>query len=137
MTAHLRLLGTDRGAASFQLVLIVPVLLMFALLVVQFALLWHARHIAEYSARRALSAVRVEGGTAAEGRAQAQRSLAALGSDVMTSSFVSTERTATRTTVRVEGTVVRVLPVPGLALHVAGTASGSTERTTDPGGGRP
>ncbi|GAA2661252.1 TadE/TadG family type IV pilus assembly protein [Streptomyces vastus] len=137
MTAFRRRLRSDRGAASTQLVLIVPALLLIALLVVQFALVWHARHIAQYAAQRALAAARVEDGTAADGRTQARRSLAALGSRVLTAPSVTAERTAARTTVRVDGTVIRVLPVPGLVLHASGTASGPTERITTPGGGQP
>ncbi|MGW1170765.1 TadE/TadG family type IV pilus assembly protein [Streptomyces sp. NPDC002550] len=136
-TTFLRRPRSDRGAASTQLVLVVPALLLIALLAVQFALLWHARHIAQYAAERALAAARTENGTAAAGRAQARRSLAALGSRVLTAPSVTAERTATHTTVRVQGTVIRVLPVPGLVLHASGTASGPTEKITTPTGGQP
>ncbi|QHA07831.1 pilus assembly protein [Streptomyces broussonetiae] len=136
-TTLLRRLGGDRGAAGTQLVLVVPALLLIALLTVQFALVWHARHIAQYAAQRALAAARTEHGTAADGRTQARRSLAALGSRVLTAVSVTAERTATQTTVRVQGAVIRVLPVPGLVLHASATASGPTERITTPTGGRP
>ncbi|MEV8015272.1 TadE/TadG family type IV pilus assembly protein [Streptomyces sp. NPDC086554] len=132
-----RTVRSDRGAASTQLVLVVPALLLIALLVVQFALLWHARHIAQYAAERALAAARVEDGTAADGRTQARRSLAALGSRVLTAPSVTAERSTARTTVRVDGTVTRVLPVPGLELHASGSASGPTERITTPAGAQP
>ncbi|MEU6145691.1 TadE/TadG family type IV pilus assembly protein [Streptomyces sp. NPDC047081] len=137
MTVLLRRLRSDRGAASTQLVLVVPALLLMALLVVQFALVWHARHIAQFAARRALAAARVEDGTAADGRTQARNSLAALGGRVLTAPSIAVERTAAQTTVRVNGTVIRVLPVPGLVLHASGTASGPTEKITTPGGERP
>ncbi|MFF3909780.1 TadE/TadG family type IV pilus assembly protein [Streptomyces sp. NPDC001848] len=135
MTASLRDRCRDRGAVSTQLVLVVPALLLIALLVVQFALVWHARHIAQYAAERALAAARVEHNTAEDGQAQARRSLTALGNRVLTNPSVAVERTATQTTVRVRGAVVRV--VPGLTLHASGTASGPTERTTTPTGGQP
>ncbi|MGW3952876.1 TadE/TadG family type IV pilus assembly protein [Streptomyces sp. NPDC004752] len=137
MTTFLRRPRGDRGSASTQLVLVVPALLLMALLVVQFALVWHARHIAQYAAQRALASARTEHGTAADGRTQARRSLAALGSRVLTRPTVTTNRTATQTSVRVRGTVIRVLPVPGLVLHASGTASGPTERITTPIGDRP
>jgi TadE-like protein len=129
--------GGDRGSASTQLVLVVPALLLTALLVVQFALVWHARHIAQYAAQRALAAARTQHGTAADGRIQARRSLAALGSRVLTHPSVTAQRTAAQTSVRVQGTVIRVLPVPGLELHASGTASGPTERITTLTGDRP
>lgn len=137
MNAYIRRLRSDRGAASTQLVLVFPALLLIALLAVQFALVWHARHIAQYAAQRALADARIQDGTAADGRTQARRSLSALGSRVLTSTSVTAERSAARTTVRVKGIVVRVLPVPGLVLHATGTASGPTERITTPAGGWP
>jgi Flp pilus assembly protein TadG len=135
MTASPRGHFGDRGAVTTQLVMVVPALLLMALLVVQFALVWHARHIAQYAAQRALAAARVEHGSAADGRAQARRSLAALGGRVLTRPSVAVERNPTQTTVRVRGTVIRV--VPGLTLHASGTASGPTERITTPTGGQP
>ncbi|QKV95952.1 pilus assembly protein [Streptomyces sp. NA02950] len=108
----------DRGAATTQLVLTVPALLILALLIVQFALAWHARHLAHYTAERALAAARVQHGTAAQGQARGLRSLAQLGSRVLTSPSVTVRRTPTQATVRVHG-----------------TASGAVERITTPAGG--
>jgi hypothetical protein len=93
---------------------------------VQFALAWHARHIAQYTAERALAAARVKEGTAADGQRRGVRSLAQLGSRVLTSPSVTVRRTATRATVRVDGAVMPVLP--GLHLTASGTASGAVER---------
>ncbi|WP_310726922.1 TadE/TadG family type IV pilus assembly protein [Streptomyces sp. N2A] len=134
MNAFLRRWRDDRGAASTQLVLVVPVLLLLALLIVQFALVWHARHIAQYAAERALAAARIKDATAADGRAQARRSLAALSSRILTAPSVAVDRTAAHTTVRVGGAVMAI--VPGLTLHASGTASGPTERITTPAGDR-
>ncbi|KAF4406813.1 TadE/TadG family type IV pilus assembly protein [Streptomyces lycii] len=135
MASFLRRLRGDHGAVSTQLVLVVPALLLLALLIVQFALVWHARHIAQYAAQRALAAARAENATTADGQAQARSSLAALGSRVLTAPSVSVDRTTARTTVRVDGVVIPV--VPGLTLHASGTASGPTEKVTFPDGGRP
>jgi Flp pilus assembly protein TadG len=125
----------DRGAATTQLVLVVPLVLLLAFLVVQFALAWHARHIAQYAAQRALAAARVEDGTAAAGRAQAWRSIDNLGAHILIRPSVTVDRQPAHTSVRVEGTVITV--VPGMHLHIAGTAAGPTERLTTPGGDRP
>lgn len=128
-------LRSDRGTASTQLVLIVPALMLLALVVVQFALAWHARHIAQYTAQRALAAARIEHGTPADGQAQARRSLAALGGRILTRPNITVDRTTAQTTVHITGTVMAV--VPGLTLHASATASGPTERLTTPTGGRP
>ncbi|MEW1653944.1 TadE/TadG family type IV pilus assembly protein [Streptomyces sp. NPDC093707] len=133
MADFVRRWRSDRGSATTQMVLVVPVLLLVALLVVQFALVWHARHLAQYAAQRALATARTYAGTAAGGRAQGERSLAALGSRILTRPSVTVDRTATLTAVRVRGRVMAV--VPGLHLYASGTAAGPTERLTTPGGG--
>ncbi|MFI6350238.1 TadE/TadG family type IV pilus assembly protein [Streptomyces sp. NPDC050560] len=135
MTAFLRRLRGDRGAVSTQLVVVVPLLLLLALLVVQFALAWHARHIAQFAAQRALASARVEKGSAAEGRTQGLRTLAALGHTILAHPSVHIDRGAARATARVSGEVERVLPIPGLTLHASGTAEGPVEKTTLPPGG--
>jgi Flp pilus assembly protein TadG len=137
VTSFLRRFLSDRGAVCTELVLVVPVLLLIALLAVQFALFWHASHVAQFAAQRALAAARVEDGSTTGGQDQARRSLAALGSRVLTTPSVTVSRSATQTTVRVDGTVTRVIPVPGLVLHTSGTASGPTERITAPTGALP
>ncbi|MFZ3555836.1 TadE family protein [Streptomyces sp. BH055] len=125
----------DEGAATTQLVLVIPAVLLLMLLSVQFAVAWHAQHIAQFAAERALAAARAKDATAAEGQTQARSSLAQLGGRVLTAPSVTVTRSATRATVHIEGSVMPV--VPGLALHAAGQASGPVERLTLPNGGRP
>jgi hypothetical protein len=120
----------DRGAVTTQLVLVVPALLVVALVVVQVALAWHARHIAQYAAERALAAARVQEGSATAGRERGVRSLAQLGSRVLTSPTVVVRRSATWTVVEVRGAVIPL--VPGVHLTATGSASGAVERTTTP-----
>ncbi|MDG4864415.1 TadE/TadG family type IV pilus assembly protein, partial [Streptomyces sp. T-3] len=114
-----------------QLVLIVPVLLLILLLIVQFAMAWHAQHIAQAAAARALAAARVQEGGAGAGQTQAQRTVAALGGRVLVAPQVQVRRTATTASVRVEATVIEV--VPGLHLRVTGSAQGPVERVVLPG----
>lgn len=130
-----RISWDDRGSASTQLVLIFPALLLLALLAVQFALAWHAQHLAQFTAQDALAAARVKGASAADGRAQAHDRLGVLAGRVLTAPSVSVHRSATLASVRVEGRVLRVLP--GLDLRASGAASGAVERLTTPAGGQP
>ncbi|MZG16605.1 pilus assembly protein [Streptomyces sp. SID5914] len=125
----------ERGAVTTQLVLVVPAVLLLMMMIVQFALAWHAQHIAQYTADRALAAARVKGATAANGEDQAGTSLAQLGGRVLTSPSVTVRRTTDQVTVTVRGAVMPV--VPGLDLHVVGVASGAVERLTTPQGGMP
>lgn len=122
----------DRGGATTQLVVLVPTVLLLMLLIVQFALAWHAQHIAQYAAERGLAAARAKDATAAAGQAQARGSLGQLGSRVLTRPSVTVERGREQATVRVRGGVMPV--VPGLRLHATGAASGAVERLTTPDG---
>ncbi|WP_307813704.1 TadE/TadG family type IV pilus assembly protein [Streptomyces sp. N35] len=124
----------DRGAVTTQLVLVVPVLMLMVLLIVQFAVAWHAQHIAQSAAARALAAARVEKGGAGAGQERARQTIAALGGRILLSPQVQVRRTATEASVRVEGRVMAV--VPGLNLRVSGTAHGPVERFVLPGQAR-
>lgn len=125
----------DRGSVSVQLVLVVPALLILSLLAVQFALVWHAQHLAQFTAQDALAATRVKNASTADGHAEARSRLETLGGRVFTLPEVTVQRSKTHASVRIEGRVLQV--VPGLSLHASGAASGAVERLTTPTGELP
>ncbi|WJY53539.1 TadE/TadG family type IV pilus assembly protein [Streptomyces chengbuensis] len=125
----------DEGAATTQLVLVVPAVLVLMLLTVQFALAWHAQHIAQYAAERGLAAARLQHATQAAGHEQARSSIHGLGSHVLTTPAISVHRGEKHVTVSVRGSVMPV--VPGINLPATGTASGPVERLTNSDGGTP
>ncbi|MER6386211.1 TadE/TadG family type IV pilus assembly protein [Streptomyces sp. NPDC001127] len=118
----------DRGAATTELVLVVPLLMVLLLFIVQFALAEHAQHIAQTAASRALAAARAQDATAADGDARAATTLRLLGERVLTHPRVRVTRGAQSVAARVEGDVLMV--VPGLHLRVTGHAAGPSERWT-------
>ncbi|WP_291408864.1 TadE/TadG family type IV pilus assembly protein [Actinophytocola sp.] len=125
--AALRRPWTDeRGAATTELVLAIPLLLLLLMLIAQFALWMHATHIAQAAASEALSATRVEGGTVAHGQAEADRILQQLGGGPLHSPHASVTRGPADASVHVEGTVTAV--VPFLTLTAVGDAAGPVER---------
>ncbi len=124
--------GGDRGSVSAELAIATPLLLGLLLSIVQFALWMHAAHIAEATAAQALDAVRVEGGTAATGHAQAATVLNQIGRGVLRDPHVTVTRTAEEARVEITGTAQAVLP--WLRLPVRATAHGPTERFRPPGG---
>jgi Flp pilus assembly protein TadG len=121
-----RLWTDERGAATAELVLAVPLLLLLLLLIAQFTLWLHATHIAQAAASEALSATRVEGGTVAHGQAEANRVLRQLGDGPLHSPSATVTRGPEEASVHVEGTVTAV--VPFLTLTAAGDATGPIER---------
>jgi Flp pilus assembly protein TadG len=115
----------DRGAATIELVLAVPVLLLMLMLVVQAGVWWHATHIAQAAATAALDAARAEGGSTADGQAAGATTLRALAGGALQRPRVEVTRTATRTSVRVSAVAEAV--IPGVRWTVQATATGPTE----------
>lgn len=130
-----RLWTDERGAASAELVLAMPLLLLLLLVIAQFTLWLHATHVAQTAASQALAVTRVEGGTAASGQAEAERFLRQLGSGPLQSPHTIVSRSLDEASVQVEGTVTAV--VPFLTLTAVGEASGPVERFVPQVGGTP
>lgn len=102
-----------------------PLVLTFVLLLAQAALYLHAAHIAQATAAHALSATRVEGGSEAAGRAEAEHVLSQLGRGPLRDVSVTVARGERRAEVHVTGTASGVLPF--LHLPVRARAAGPTE----------
>ena len=115
----------DRGAVAAELVIAVPALLLMVTAIVQFAVYAHARHIAQAVAAQALTAARVQGANATAGEVAAKDLLAQLGPS-LTDTAVDVQRSNDRVTVTVTGSVTAVLP--GLVLPITVRDDGPVER---------
>ncbi|MFG2943487.1 TadE/TadG family type IV pilus assembly protein [Streptomyces sp. NPDC048282] len=124
--ARVRRLLDDRGAVTSEMVIIMPALLTMVLLLAQATVWWHAVHIAQATSAHALAAVRVENGTAADGRREADRVLDQLGRGPLQATQITVARTADHAEVQVNGTATSVIPF--LRLPVRTRASGPVER---------
>lgn len=102
-------------------------MVMMLLVVVQFALYFHLRAVAQTAARHGLDHVRVVGGSTDAGVAAAAEFLDQ-GGRSLTDRDVTAKRDASASSMSVSGTVVSV--IPGLNLRVEGTAGAPTERVT-------
>jgi Flp pilus assembly protein TadG len=118
--------GRDRGAATVQLMIATPALLLMLMLIVQAGVWMHATHIAETVAARALEATRAQNGTTADGQHTAQRTLHALAGGTLRDVRVSVTRTATTSQVRITGTAEPLLP--GRPWRISAVAAGPNER---------
>jgi len=114
------------GSATLQTVLVMPLLLLLITAIVQFALWYHAAHIAIAAAQDGARAARVEGGTAQAGQARAQQLLDQLGTGVLTNPTITVTRDADVARVEVRGWAPEL--VPGLRLPVDAVSAGKTER---------
>ena len=121
----------ERGAVAAELVIATPLLLLLVMGVIQFALWQHATHIAEAAAQQALSVGRLQGETAAAGKAHGQAVLAQVAGGVLVAPTVTATKTPAVTTVVVTGRAVSVIGL--FSLPVRAVAAGPSETFTAPG----
>ena len=123
----------ERGAVAAELVIATPLLLLLVMGVIQFALWQHATHVAEAAAQQALSVGRLQGETAAAGKAQGQAVLAQVSGGVLVAPTVTATKTPAVTTVVVTGRAVSIIGL--FSLPVRAVAAGPSEIFTAPGQG--
>lgn len=114
----------DRGLTSTQLAVLMPALIFWVMLTVQYGLWFHARQVAGAAAAEAADAAQVPGGTAADGQAAAQSFLDQSGN--LEQTRIDVDRTAETVTVEVTGTAPQV--VPGITWTVTARAASPVER---------
>ncbi|WP_256791985.1 TadE/TadG family type IV pilus assembly protein [Terrabacter sp. Ter38] len=120
---------SERGSASIQMVLLLPVLFTVMFLGMQAALFYHARSVAIAAAQEGARASSVEEGSGGAGAEAAASFVAAAGGDdVLKSARVSSSRTAEVATVVVTGTSLSV--IPGWSPVVRQSATVPLERIT-------
>ena len=119
----------ERGSASMQVVILLPLLFSIMFLGLQAALFYHARTVAIAAAQEGARAAGSETGSAEEGIAAAAAFIAAAGgADVIEGASVSGSRSAATATVTVRGTSLSVLP--GWSPRVTQSATMPVERLT-------
>jgi Flp pilus assembly protein TadG len=120
----------ERGEATTEAVLVVPVLILLIFTVIQFGLWYHASAVARAAAQEGVRQSRVAGGTADTGRTATEAFLVQTANSLLRDRTVASVRDANTTEVTVNGTVSAV--VPFLHLPVKGHASADTERFRAP-----
>jgi Flp pilus assembly protein TadG len=114
--------ANQRGAGTLETVLVMPLVLLLITTVVQFALWYHASHVALAAAQDGVRAARVEGATGADGRARAQTELDQLGRDLVLSPQITATRGPDVATVEVSGWAPQVVPLLRLPIHQHATS---------------
>ena len=123
----------ERGDATTEIVIAVPMLILFILCVMQFVLWGHAGAVANAAAVEGARAARTDGGSAADGRQTALDFIAATGPRQVLDPVVTVTSDAERARAVVDGRVPRL--VPFLSLRVHAVSEGPLERFTAPAGG--
>lgn len=111
----------ERGSATTELVIATPLLLLLLLAVIQFALIWHAEHVAQAAASQAVGAARAQNTSGSVGQARGEQILSQLGSGILTNDSISVARGAGQVTADVQGQVESIIPGwhPSVRAHAA------------------
>ena len=117
--------GED-GAATTALVLVLPVVLFTVMVVVQFALAFHARQVVTAAAQDAALAATAQGASPDTADTTARHVLDAAGRGLLHEPTVAVTADTDQVRVTVKGTVASV--VPGLELTVTGSSDSPVER---------
>lgn len=130
---HARLRRGDDGYSLVEAVITLPVVVVLTMLVVQYALLWHGRHVVQAAAAEGLRAGRGYESSAAAGQARAEGYLHAIAPRLLTATSVAATRDAATVDVHVRAEVLRVIPFG--SYRVEQSASGPVERFVPPDSG--
>ncbi|MFD7161195.1 TadE family protein [Kribbella sp. NPDC059898] len=121
---------TDRGSLSLEMAILMPAVILFVFGVVQAAVWYHARTVANEAANEAAATARAEGASSGAGSAAAQ-SILSRNSDVLRGSSVSVSRDATTVTVTVTGQAAVIL-TNWRFFNISQTVTSPRERITSP-----
>lgn len=122
----------DRGPTTLVTVIAMVAFLMMFSVMLQTALFFHGRDVANTCAEKALQATRSQQGNQALGLAAANACIAKSGSGDLQSPVVSVNKTLRETTVTITGKSPSL--VPGLEFVITVDHTKPTERVTNPGG---
>ena len=108
----------DAGSSVVEQLLSMIGVLFILGLIVAGGQYWHARHVAETAATRALEAARAEHATSTDGIDQGTASLDALGGRLLSDRRVQVTRTATDVRVQITATAAGLIPLPVSVVRV-------------------
>ena len=100
----------DAGYNPMEAAIIVPIIIVFTMLVVQYAWLWHGRHVAEAAAQAAARSAAAYTSTASVGQADGASYLDQVAPHLLTDRTVTVDRGPQTVTVTVTATVTSVIP---------------------------
>ena len=120
----MRRLRGEEGLTSTALAVLMPALLLWIMLIVQYGLWFHAKQVAGAAAAEAVAAAKVPGGTTGAGERAAESFLSQSGN--LDGIRITVERGTEVVTVEVSGAAPQL--VPGVRWSVTARAESPTER---------
>ncbi|ACV79104.1 TadE/TadG family type IV pilus assembly protein [Nakamurella multipartita] len=100
----------DRGSASLDAVVILPLVVVLTLLVVQFVMVWHGRHLAQAAAQSAARTAAAYQSTAAAGQSAGAGYIAVVAPRLLPRASVHVDRGGTQAAASVHAEVLTIVP---------------------------
>lgn len=100
----------DRGYSILEAAITLPIIFFLLMAVVQWAVVWHSRNVAQATAQEALRTAQSYQSTAAAGQADGNTYLSQVAPHALGQHCVTVTRSATTVTVRVHCKVMSVIP---------------------------
>ncbi|WP_307832396.1 pilus assembly protein [Planomonospora sp. ID91781] len=121
--------GRERGATAVELAMIMPVVLVVILLVVQFALWFHGRQVADAAAREGARLARLDTDSwQQDAEARAAEVLRAVGPELLSGATATAWEEGDRRGVEITATAVQVVPLlPSTTFTVTARFGGPVE----------
>jgi len=117
-------LRDDRGLTSTQLAVVMPALIFWMMLIVQYGLWFHAKQVAEAAVAEAVDAAQTPAGTVESGEAAARSFLATSGN--LDNTVITVQRDLVLVTAEVRGDAPHL--VPGFSWSVTARSQAPVER---------
>lgn len=119
----------DEGYSVLEASITLPIIILLLMMIVQWAIVWHTRNIANAAAQEALRSAEQYNSTSAAGRQDGETYISQVAPHVLPSGCVSVNRTAATVTVHVHCKITMSV-VPFGTYWVDETVSGPVERFT-------
>ncbi len=120
----------DRGYSVLEAAITLPAIFFMLMFVVQWAIVWHSRSVAEAAAQEALRSAQSYRSSAATGQADGNNYLAQVAPHALGQGCVRVTRSPTTVTVHVHCKIMSVIPFG--SYYATETISGPVERYVTP-----
>lgn len=107
---RLRRDDADGGYSVLEVAIVLPIVFFLIMMIVQWAIVWHARNVAEAAAQEGLRTTETYQGSASAGRADTVTYLSQVAPHSLPNPQVTVTRTADNATVTVSARVASVIP---------------------------
>lgn len=106
----------DRGYSVLEAAITLPAMIFLLMFIVQWAILWHARSVAQAAAQEGMRSASGYHSSAAAGQADAENFLHQTAPHAMPGATVTVDRGPTSVTVKVHSSVMSVIPFGNFAV---------------------